>query len=740
MRAQWRQILSGLGAFRRKPASLGESPDLLPWLPFCMALGIGFWFLLKFEPGRDFYAMLAVLIIGLIAALGLIRHLALRESLGWQLYTPLRLGLLGALAIASGTALIGARAYLVAAPVLEFRYYGPVEGRVIGIDRSSRDRMRITLDRIVLKDVSPTRSPLKLRISLMNPPQHLPDPGQHIMLTAHLGPPPAPAEPGGFDFRRVAWFQSLGAVGYTRSPIVTIAPADENQSLMMHRFRLRLSAAIMTEIGGQSGAIAAALMTGDRSGIEERTNELMRISNLYHIISISGLHMSMLAGFVYAALRLLGVLLQSLRPGLAGFSPHKPAAIGALAASAVYLWLSGGGVATERSFIMVAVMLTAILVDRRALSLRTLALAAVLIFLYAPEGLTDVGFQMSFVATTALILSHRPWMAVSKMLPWWSKPLALLVISSAVAGLATAPIAAAHFGRMAQYGVWANLLVVPAMGAIVMPAGVLAAILAPFGLAAPALWLMGLGTGWMLKVANWFAAADSAVLHIQMPSTYVLPLMAIGALLLILPTLPIAQHQQRLAAVRSLAAMGFLITSILIWALERRPDLLISGDGNAVGISNLTGRVLSKGEGGAFAVASWLEADGDMLSQTEAALRPGWDGQPYDRQTQLGTFKIRHLTGKKSQEVADQDCIAGQIIVTNQASTAARRDGKNCYHFNPQTLRRSGAIAFWHGANGVRYISETETSGQRFWSGAGYLKRKKLEQKFTDFKFAEHLR
>lgn len=119
---------------------------------------------------------------------------------------------------------------------------------------------------------------------------------------------------------------------------------------------------------------------------------------------------------------------------------------GALLASAAYLWLSGGGVATERAFIMVAVMLLAIIADRRAISLRTVAIAAIAILALNPEALTSPGFQMSFAATVALILVRGPWLQVQPHVPVWLRPVLLLLVSSLVASMATSPIAAAHLG------------------------------------------------------------------------------------------------------------------------------------------------------------------------------------------------------------------------------------------------------------------------------------------------------
>ena len=386
-----------------------------------MALGIGLWFTLPSQPGVSAYTL---------ALLALIAGLAL-----WQVRADhpraMTLRLLGFAAIfmALGFGLCGLRAWRVEAPVLAFRYYGAIEGRVIEVDRSARDRIRLTLDQPRLERMSPDRMPRKLRISLPDGVTEAPPPGTRVMLTGHLGPPPGPSEPGGFDFRRAAWFESLGAIGYTRNPVMVAAPPEPGGALRLHRLRMKMSAAMQDRIGGQAGAVASALMTGDRSGISEATNRMMRDSNLFHIISISGLHMGMLAGFVYAATRLLVVAFQALGGRGHTLPAHKLAAVVAILAAAAYLWLSGGGVATERAFLMVAVMLGAILADRRALSLRTVALAAVVILALAPEALLTPGFQMSFAATVALIVIYPPWQRMGARLPWLIRPVVMLVLT-----------------------------------------------------------------------------------------------------------------------------------------------------------------------------------------------------------------------------------------------------------------------------------------------------------------------
>lgn len=700
-------------------AAVTVRAGMLPWLPFWLSLGIGGWFLLRSEPGPVLY--LAVVAAGALAlTLWLaVPALAARGSIGWAVGDRLRIVALAGLVIALGFGLAGLRSWSVAAPVLEFRYYGPVEGRVIEIDRSARDRMRLTLDQVVLDDVAPDKLPRKVRISLFIA-DPLPVPGQRVMLSAHLGPPNGPAEPGGFDFRRMAWFEGLGAIGYSRVPVLTVAPPEEGGALALHRLRMNMAEGMREAIGGQAGAVSAALMTGDRSGIEERTNDVMRASNLYHIISISGLHMTMLAGFVYAGLRLLGVALQG--AGLVqGGGLHKWAAFGALLASAVYLWLSGGGVATERSFIMVAVMLGAIIADRRAVSLRTVAVAAALILVYAPEGLTSAGFQMSFAATVALILSQGPWQAVAPHLPWWLRPVAMLVVSSLLAGMTTAPIAAAHFGRMTQYGLLANMLVVPVVGAVVMPAGVFAGLLAPLGLAQPALWFMGLGTKWMLLVAEWVAGLNGAVTFVPAPPALVLPLMGVGAMLLILAPVAVAQGHQPRRPWRRMLGAAVLAIAAAFWVTDRRPLMLISAEGDAVAILGPGGRVPSKPKGGAFAVGEWLEADGDPADQATAAARPFWNGARGARTALLplpdGDVAVSHLTGKTTAGAAPDLCRDQAILIADADLSQVLGRSPACTVIDLRRLRGWGAAAIVPTGSGYRIVTSRMLAGTRDWTG-----------------------
>ncbi len=675
----------------------GARGDLFVWVPLCLALGIGPWFSLAAEPGPPVYAAVT---LGLAAA-------AMIRARGPEMAQIPAAALTLVLA---GFLLAGARGHAVAEPVLPFRYYGPVEGRIVGIDRSWSDQIRVTLDRVVLRDVPPGRTPARVRVALHGDQSHTPpEPGLTVILTAHLAPPEGPVAPGGFDFQRLAWFSGLGAVGYTRAPMLVLEPpAPDAWGLAAHRVRMRVSGAIQARIEGQAGAFASALMTGDRSGITAETNASMRASNLFHIISISGLHMGMLAGFVFATLRYGLALL----PALALRLPVKKLAAGAaLLAATAYLWLAGANVATERAYVMAAVMLLAVLVDRRAISLRSVAVAAVILLLREPESLTEPGFQMSFGATAALILAWRPWQAVQGHLPAPLRPVAGLLLSSLAAGLATAPIAAAHFNRMAEYGLLANLLAVPVMGTLVMPAGVIAAVLAPLGLAGAALWVMEIGCRWILWVSDWVAGLDGAVVAVPGPPAGVLALMAAGALVAVLARGP-----------PRWTGAGALALSALLWAGSGRPPLLVSGDGALLGLLGPEGRALSQPRGAGFVAQGWLEDDGDLAAQDQAAARPGFTGPRTAREAVLGGVPIRQLSGKAAAGALPAACSDGALVIlagdAPEGWAAARASApQGCDLWDRRRLRRSGALAIWPEAGGgLRIVTARHISGDRLWN------------------------
>lgn len=699
-----------LAAWARMPfiALASVRGGLFSWVPVLIAIGVGLWFALPYEPGTWHYG---ALLAGLVCA-------GLCYRFGPELLHPVAIAVI---CVVLGMLAAGARAHLVNAPVLGFRYYGPVEGRVVMIDRSQSDMLRLTLDNVVLSQVSPARTPARVRVSLHGDQGSLDlRPGQVVMTTVHLSAPDGPVEPGGFDFRRMAFFDRLGAVGYTRVPVLLLAPPAPGAQ-WINRVRAQIRAGVEAQVKGDAGAFAAALVTGDRAGISRVAQDNLRASNLAHLLAISGLHMALLTGFIFATLR-YGL---ALIPVLALRVNAKKLAAGlALVAGLVYLALSGGNVATERAFVMVAVMLGAVLFDRRALSMRSVALAACVLLLAQPETLLEPGFQMSFAATVALIagygaLRDTGWTKPGGALPFWIMPVFTVMFTSLLAGFATAPIAAAHFNRVAGYGLVANVLAVPVMGVAVMPAAVVAGMLAPFGLEGPALWIMGKGTDWILWVAQTVAGWDGAVRAVPTPSPLVLPIMALGMLWLILWRGPV----RFAGGVPVLLAFG-------LWGLAERPYVLISGDGKLVGLASAQGRVMSAPKGAGFTARQWLENDGDMADQVTAAGRPGFGGPADLRQFTLAGWQVAQIKGKRAEAQLMDACKIADIVVIGVKLVGKPPVG--CQVIDEAVLGKTGALALWPKADGGLRVMQTE--GQiRLWTGKRRLGAKTTMPQMLDF-------
>lgn len=367
------------------------------------------------------------------------------------------------------------------------------------------------------------------------------------------------------------------------------------------------------------------------------------------------------------------------------------AAGGALIAAAGYLALSGGNVATQRAFVMVAVALVALMLGRRAISLRSVAIAATIVLVLRPEALMGPGFQMSFAATTALMAIFG-WIRDGKisMGPRWLKPVSAVFVSSAVAGIATAPIGAAHFNAIAQYGLLANLASVPLMGALVIPAAVVAVVLSPIGLEALGLWVMSIGVRWILFVANFIAELPQARSYVVGPSGWVLPLLALGFLMLVLWR----------GRVRWLGAVA-MASSFVIWSGTQRPDVLISDTGTLVGVMTAQGRALSKERGAGFVARNWLENDGEGKDQSAA----------YGKWDQSGD--VIHLSGKRA-VAAFKGCVKGQIVIS---SVALPNRGLPCVVHDSDSLLQTGAMAYHMGPQGWE-ITQTArgASGERLWT------------------------
>ena len=591
------------------------------WVPVFLGLGIGFYFSLPSEPN---------IVTGLAP---LAAMLALLPA------APRRVGVtlaLTALTVAAaGFALAKLRVEWVRAPVLA-RQMSSVEvrGYIELVEPKATRGQRITLRVTSLGDLAPAARPYRVRVSTGRTTPGL-QAGSPVHLRATLMPPAEPALPGDYDFARQAWFERLGGLGYTWTaaeidPSAAAPPWDLRAWAAVERLRQAIAQRVTAALPGQTGAIAVALITGARGGITDQTNTAFRDSGLLHVLSISGLHMAVMAGAVFYLVRLILAAV----PALALVYPIKKwAAAAAMLGALAYLMISGSSsFATVRSAIMIAIMFLAVILDRPALALRNVVLAACLILLLFPESLFDVGFQMSFAAVVALIsvyevLSGRGAVFASRgAVVRFVLFMGGIVLSTLIASAAVAPFAAYYFHKSQQYAVLANLIAIPICDLLVMPAALAALILMPLGLEAPALWVMGWGVDAMLWTAERVAALPGAVMRIPAMPTAAFLLMIAGGLWLAL-----WQTRWRLAGA-ALVAAGLALAPTL-----RLPDLLIGRDGALVAVRTQDGRLEAVGSGRAsFELARWLEHDGDDRTAKEAGKGAGFlcdaIGLPHARQ------------------------------------------------------------------------------------------------------------
>ena len=306
-------------------------------------------------------------------------------------------------AISLGFAYAKLRTEWVAAPVLSHKI-GPagLDGRIESVQVHGKGV------RVVLGAVASRRFrgdvPARVRVSIRAATDVL-VPGSWIHLTAILMPPPGPAAPGGYDFGRAAFFDRIGAVGFAYGRATSIAPTrnetfGERVATSVALLRWRMTERIQAALPGSTGGIASALITGDRGSISDEDEAALRDAGLAHVLAIAGLHMALVGLGLFWVVR---AVLAAIPVIALNYPIKKWAAFAALGGATFYLIVSGAATPATRAYVMLSTMLTAILMDRPALSMRSVALASLVLLLLRPESLIEPGFQMSFAAVVGLI-------------------------------------------------------------------------------------------------------------------------------------------------------------------------------------------------------------------------------------------------------------------------------------------------------------------------------------------------
>lgn len=363
-------------------------------------------------------------------------------------------------------------------------------------------------------------------------------PGCTAQLGVNLAPLAKPSVIGGYDPRFSAWFNGRRGQGFVRRIAAVECAGQVNLKHRVARLRLQLAAHYRGLMSPETGPVAAALVTGVRGAIEKPVRDAFRHSGLAHMLAISGLHMALFAGSVYALLRYGAALWPWL---VLRFDVRKPSAVLALLAATAYLTISGGSFATQRAFIMLAIFFLALLLDRPAITMRNVLWAALLVLILQPYAIMQVGFQMSFAAVMALVGGYEAWqrrdrfyVRLADMTPkrrmasyGWRYASALF-FTSLIAGTVTGLIAIMHFYRIGTFGLPANLLAMPLFGTLIMPMAPLSLLAYPFGMDAPFIALMDVGIWAIIGMAQWLTAFDGAVRHFGASPGWFLPVMGGG--------------------------------------------------------------------------------------------------------------------------------------------------------------------------------------------------------------------
>jgi competence protein ComEC len=670
------------------------------WLPVLFAGGIVAYFALYHEPaGR----LAIALLLGAIGLCLTLRNAALGLLIGGA-----------ALAFAAGFVAAKLRTEMVRAPVLDQELrYARLTGLVETHELRDKGRARLTLRVLSLHELSSERLPFRARVTL--PATKAADIriGEAVALTATLQPPPEPIAPGSVDFARQAWFDRVGATGYatsgvTRLPGAFALPWDLALWSRIDALRATVNARIGAVLPGETGAIATALVTGDRGGISREVNEAMRDSGLAHILSISGLHMAIIAGTVFWLVRTVLALV----PALALRYPIKKwAAAAALAAASFYLALSGAAVPTVRSWIMMSIVLVAVMLDRPALTMRNVALAALAILIVAPESLFEPSFEMSFAAVIGLValyewLSQRHWHSaadvspVMRGLPKSGGLVAGAAVTTLVAGAAVAPFALYHFHRMTHFGLFANLVAAPLVSVLIMPMALLSLIAMPLGLEHWPLKAMGLGIELMVATGKEVASWPGAVSVLPQISGAALLLMVLGGLWLCLWQKP-------------MRALGLVIAAIGLGLAPQsdRPDILIAREGSTAALRSEGGNlVFPPATAADYSADNWLLADGDERGVAAASGEGAFRCDPLGC---IGKVKGKTVALIRHPGAVEEDCRLAEIVI---APFSIRKCRAARVIVDRRALKAHGAHALYIEGLSIRTETVAKTRGTRPWA------------------------
>ena len=562
------QAIAALGAFqaawlhaRWQGWVEAEWGRFVPWLSVCIGAGVVAYFDLQAEPNA--WVGAAATLSALLACV-----------VGWRAPVARALGL--AAVFAALGFLSGQVATWRALPMEPLPMRAVVlTGTVRGVDLLPEGR-RVTLSDVRLEPDAPPLVRL-VRVRLHRLDMAAMGTGDRVRVRALVRPPSSPAFPGAWDLQRDAFFSGLGGSGYALNPSEVLERAPpRGGAATLQGVRDWITGRTMAGLPGPAGAVAATLLTGTTTAIPARDREAFRDSGLAHLLAVAGLHIGIVMGVAMGTTRLL--LASSEHAAL--HWPTKAIAAGAaLVVGGAYLMLTGAHLPIMRSFAMACLVTLGLVLGRRALSLRGLATAAVALMLLSPSEVVGASFGMSFSAVLALIAGYealRPLLArlygggLGRRI---ASHVVALVLTSLLAGTASAPFGAYHFGHFQLYFIVANVAAVPLTAFWVMPFGLLALLLMPLGLERLALTPMGWGIDGILWIGRIVSAWPSATLPVPHMPAWGLCVFSLG-----LAWLGLWRSRLRLAGV--LVMLAGLLSPLAAPA----PDILVSSEARLIAI------------------------------------------------------------------------------------------------------------------------------------------------------------
>ena len=530
-------------------------------LPIAFALGIVFYFLLPFEPKLWLFLILFTLsIFGFVY----LRH-----------KNNLALLFLFTLFFFAGVCRIIVQTNWAQAPFIHKRYQSvSVEGSVEKVELRHFG-FRLTLTDLKLDKIPKEEMPGRIRVSF-NGQKVIPSVGDTVSLKATLSPPMLPFYPNDHNFARSAYYEKVGAVGYAVSKLKILSAKEKN---LLQGIRSSILKRIKDILPENTSNIVAALVIGEQGGISKNIRDNYTSAGIVHILSVSGFHMGLIAGLIFAILRSLFCLFPSV---CLRFNTKKVCAVLALILTLLYLLISGMAIPAIRSFLMIAFILIAIIADRTAISMRSVMWAGFLILLFQPQAITSVSFALSFGAVTALVAGYETFMPYLKKFctvhnNFWIKSIlgtvCFFLLMNIIAHLATAPFAIQHFHRYNTYAILGNLFISILFSFLIMPLLLVAIILMPFGLDKNFFLAVGYCLDKINDLTSWIANLPNATIFLPAFPTWGYALIVLGGLWLCI-------WQSRIRC------CGFLVILIGLLSIftHTPPDIIIGQGGKLIAI------------------------------------------------------------------------------------------------------------------------------------------------------------